>query len=382
MKVSLGVWCGAVRCGAVRYVAPVACAHVFSPMCSPSDYIKYIDSLPFNPDPEAFGMHANANITSDQNEAYATFDTLLSMQPRSSSGGGKSRDELIGEMAQDILSRLPEPFDVEVISMRYPVKYEDSMNTVLVQECLRYNKLVEVMISSLTEIQKALKGLVVMSVELDAMGTSMFNQKVPPMWEALAYPSLKPLNSWVTELVDRLTFINDWVDNGPPAVFWISGFFFPQAFLTGTLQNFARKYQLPIDSLSFSFILQKQAWEAMKTPPPDGCYIRGLFLEGARYDPDIDALNDSLPKQLYTQLPVMLLLPVENRELPTERVYRCPVYKILSRQGSLSTTGHSTNFVMYIELPSDRRTITNNVGLADCDVWIKAGVAAFCALRY
>ncbi len=50
--------------------------------------------------------------------------------------------------------------------------------------------------------------------------------------------------------------------------------------------------------------------------------------------------------------------------------------------GTLSTTGHSTNFVMFIELPSDKPTITNNVGLADADVWIKAGVAAFCALSY
>jgi hypothetical protein len=37
---------------------------------------------------------------------------------------------------------------------------------------------------------------------------------------------------------------------------------------------------------------------------------------------------------------------------------------------------------MFIELPSDKPTITNNVGQADADVWIKAGVAAFCALRY
>lgn len=50
--------------------------------------------------------------------------------------------------------------------------------------------------------------------------------------------------------------------------------------------------------------------------------------------------------------------------------------------GTLSTTGHSTNFVMFIELPSDRRSILNNRNLVDCDVWIKAGVAAFCALRY
>ena len=45
-----------------------------------ADYMKYIDGLPMNPDPEAFGMHANANITSDQNDTYEMFDLLLSLQ--------------------------------------------------------------------------------------------------------------------------------------------------------------------------------------------------------------------------------------------------------------------------------------------------------------
>lgn len=116
--------------------------------------------------------------------------------------------------------------------------------------------------------------------------------------------------------------------------------------------------------------------------PADGCYIHGLFLEGARFDPDKGVLADSMPKVLYTELPVLHLVPVQDRKEPTEGVYLCPVYKILSRRGTLSTTGHSTNFVMWIELPSDKPTIVNNVGKADTDYFIKAGVAAFCALRY
>jgi len=96
-----------------------------------------------------------------------------------------------------------------------------------------------------------------------------------------------------------------------------------------------------------------------------------MFLEGARWDSNIHRLNESFPKELYNDLPLALFLPKEDRKPPTFGIYNCPIYKVLSRQGTLSTTGHSTNFVIFMDLPSRESE----------EKWVKAGVALFLALR-
>lgn len=334
--------------------------------------------------------------------------------------------------------------------------------------------------------------------------------------------------------MERLVFIGGWAAGGKPAVYWISGFFFPQvggraaerllcvrvavagprgpgvpprqpeprcshvgrpktgpsvdrhrptqhrhplklppshtplsrtlprphltpipqAFLTGTLQNYARRHGYPIDTVAFEhkvldFGPPGGEWEA----PEDGCYVRGMFLEGARWDPELHALGgareqavqmswarneqcrhlrcsrwrvrleclptnacwrrpqlqapppahlpgpcaeplprapasqtptppkppaESRPKELYTPMPPLWLRPRQNRppDLPDagqSRSYECPLYKTLTRAGTLSTTGHSTNFVMSVELDGGGRPPAH---------WVARGVALFAALPF
>ncbi len=94
-------------------------------------------------------------------------------------------------------------------------------------------------------------------------------------------------------------------------------------------------------------------------------------MEGARWNYTTHYLDDSLPKELYTDVPVIHFQPVENRQLPNSGVYFCPLYKVLSRAGTLSTTGHSTNYILNVEIPTDREE----------SIWIKAGVAMFLSLK-
>lgn len=279
----------------------------------------------------------------------------------------------MGDTAASILEKCPQPFDPDLVELKFPNMYEESMNTVLKQECIRYNNMLKVMLSSLPAFQKALKGLVVMSAELEAMGNEMFANLVPAMWADKGFLSLKPLASWIVEVNERITFMSKWIDGGTPANFWISGLFFPQAFLTGALQNFSRKYKYAIDRLEFTqTILDHIADPADITEPPEnGVNVWGMFIEGCRWSREEHTLRPSIPKELFSVLPTMLFLPTLDRAPPTG-IYLCPIYKVLSRRGILSTTGHSTNFVMYMDVPSQEPG----------QVWTRAGVAGFLALKF
>jgi dynein heavy chain len=347
-----------------------------------ASYMEYISSLPLNPTPEAFGMHDNAEITCARNETYSLFSTILTLQAGGGDAGGFSRDELLLTMCETFMERMPLPFDIEQVTSLYPLMYTESMNTVLAQECLRYNKLVREIRRTLPQLARAVKGLVVMSGELDTMANALLVQAVPQLWQNKAYPCLKALSGWMDELQERLVFIQTWIDSGTPKCFWISGFYFPQAFLTGSRQNYARKTTFPIDEIEFEFIIQRENWESVPSSPEDGVYIRGLFIEGARWNMEIMSIDDSHPKKLFVEAPMLWCKPVRNYVRPTTGVYRMPVYKILSRWGILATTGHSSNFIMWIEMPSNRDNFVNNLGFADQKEWIKAGVAAFCSLRH
>lgn len=95
-----------------------------------------------------------------------------------------------------------------------------------------------------------------MSEQLEAMASSIYDNQVPKYWASIGFLSMKPLASWVEDMNDRISFLQNWYDKGTPQVFWISGFFFPQAFLTASLQNYARSRGIAIDKLSFEFVIK------------------------------------------------------------------------------------------------------------------------------
>ncbi|XP_066516038.1 dynein axonemal heavy chain 6 isoform X2 [Hoplias malabaricus] len=359
------------------------------------EYSSYIENMPIIDDPEIFGMHDNANLAYQRQETSTVINTILEVQPRTSAvGGGKSNDQVVHELADSILSRIPEKLDMdgasETLFVRDANGRVNSLTTVLGQEVDRFNVLLQVLRVSLNTLQKAIAGLVVMSEEMERIYNSFLNNQVPQHWANSAYPSLKPLGSWVKDLALRTSFIQSWVTKGQPKSFWISGFFFPQGFLTGALQNHARKYNLPIDELNFCFNVlpnyrdQATVTETLKNlgadgeleldqelpSVEDGVLVHGMFMDASRWDDEKMVMEDALPREMNPTLPVVHFKPQQNYT-PDSSLYQAPLYKTSARAGTLSTTGHSTNFVVTVLLPSDRPS----------DYWISKASALLCQLN-
>lgn len=114
-----------------------------------------------------FGLHVNASITRNLELTASLFDSMTLIRSAVIVGDVRKQDEILLNMKKDIYERIPDLFDIEEAQKRYPITYIESMNTVLVQELERYNDLLAEIQNSLTTLEKAVKGFIVMTPLLE-----------------------------------------------------------------------------------------------------------------------------------------------------------------------------------------------------------------------
>ncbi|XP_030382446.1 dynein heavy chain 2, axonemal-like [Scaptodrosophila lebanonensis] len=327
-------------------------------------YIDQIQMLPNFDKPEAFGQHPNADIASLIGETRMLFETLLSMQAQTSSGGtAENAEAKVLDLAKDIMLGMPDEINYEQTAKIIGIN-RTPLEVVLLQEIERYNALIDNMRAHLIDLRRGIQGLVVMSSDLEEIYLAVYEGRVPLQW-LKSYNSLKPLAAWARDLNLRVGHFNIWAKTlRPPSLFWLAAYTFPTGFLTAVLQTAARTTKTPIDELSWEFyvFIEEDAAAARIIREGGGVYIRNLFLEGAGWLRKNQCLQDPLPMELICPLPVIHFKPVDNLKKRIRGVYQCPAYYYPVRSGS---------FIIAIDLRS---------GTEKADYWIKRGTAILLSL--
>uniref|UniRef100_A0A182SHB8 Dynein heavy chain n=1 Tax=Anopheles maculatus TaxID=74869 RepID=A0A182SHB8_9DIPT len=276
------------------------------------EYLSHIaNNIPNFPSPLVYGLHPNAGITRDLTASRILIDSMILTQGGTSGGSDTEVEKQVLVTVDEIYALLPNDFNIDAAKRRYPVDYSESMNTVLVQEMERFNALLGEIRSSCVNLKKGIAGLIALTPQLEAVFMAIQHRRIPASWMKKSYPSLKPVGAYVVDFRERLNFLDRWYNEGKPNVFWLSGFYFTQAFLTAAMQNYARRHRIPIDMLTYDFNVLKL--QSTNQTPEDGVYVNGLFLEGARWDVAKSCLDEQLPKMLVDTMPIIhMFVSVRN----------------------------------------------------------------------
>jgi len=331
------------------------------------NYTEMVESLPLTNSPAVFGLHPNAEIGYYSNAVKSMWLDLISLQPRRAGGGeGMSREDYISATARDVYSKVPiESMDIgsyDLLQTRALLLKRNGNDiitpcqVVLLQELERWNNLVKKMAGSLIDLQRALIGEIGMSDELDALGDAIFNGFLPQMWRRLCPDTQKPLGGWMGHYTRRYEQYDSWIQNGEPAVMWLSGLHIPESYLTALVQTTCRMRGWALDKSTLYTVVTKFTSTEGLTTLESGCYVSGLYLEGAAWDTERSVLRTQDPKVLVMELPIMQVIPIEASKIKLHNTFRTPVYVTQNRRNAmgvglvfeadLATKEHSSHWVL------------------------------------
>ncbi|PAA86956.1 hypothetical protein BOX15_Mlig012039g1 [Macrostomum lignano] len=334
------------------------------PKCKQIDeYRAFVDALPLVDAPDVFGLHANADVTYQTNNANSMLETILNIQPKDSGAGGagETRESIVYRQCDDMLAKLPEDYNpFEVRDKLRKMDHLKPLHIFLKQEIDRMQRVISNVRSTLTDLKLAIDGTIIMSENLQDALDNMFDARIPNLWRKISWESAT-LGFWFTDLLDRNAQFHTWLFDGRPSTYWMTGFFNPQGFLTAMRQEITRAHKgWALDSVFLMNDVTKLAKEEVHNPPAEGVYVYGLFLDGAGWDRRNARLTEPPAKVLYTSLPVVHIYAINTERPKSSNLYECPVYKKPKRT--------DLNYIFPLLLRTSK----------DPDHWILRGVALLC----
>jgi dynein heavy chain len=189
-------------------------------------------------------LHANADIVYRTAQSKMVLGTVLDVQPKQGGGGGgETREDAVLRMVKALQAKLPSSYkDDDVRDAIKRLGGPKPLNICLQQEVDRLQKVLSVVRASLSDLTLAIAGTIVMSPDVTDALDKLFIARVPASWTKVSQLDAPNTGVWFTNILGRAEQLTNWLGQGRPSSFWLTGLFNPQGFLTANRQEVCRKH--------------------------------------------------------------------------------------------------------------------------------------------
>lgn len=156
-------------------------------------------------------------------------------------------NETVKYICDDILKRLHLAGDLKASPPN-----KNPFGIMLKREVKRFNGLLELIRCSLNDLKRAINGLAIADKNFSETSMEIAQNKIPAIWHKQSYLTMKPLSSYVDDLLKRIEFFQAWSRTAAPNAFWLSAFYFPQALITTIKWSFAKHTGIDFDDVDVS----------------------------------------------------------------------------------------------------------------------------------
>ncbi|OHT09327.1 Dynein heavy chain family protein [Tritrichomonas foetus] len=339
-------------------------------------YIQHINTMPSHDPPDVFGLHPLADVKLRRDQANEIFQKIIDIQPKESAVGGMTREDLVLQKIKELLPGVPRDFSMERVRSLVSTRGKKPLDICCKQEIERMQVVLTALRTTLTDLELAIDGSIVMNDQLYNSMNSIYDGRIPDHWKKISWPA-ENLKDWFEQVKLRYDQYAKWIETGRLDSFWLGGMFNPGGFLTSLRQSTCRSHGASW-SLNDTFLQSEvqslarglNASDKDKDGPKEFVYLRGLYLEGARWGKGMTSNQQSAwgltelqtstgrGKQggkpvtdLRNEMPLIKVWAVkrdqknkENIFSTTSDTYVCPVYK--------NSTRTDLNYVFDIPLKS------------------------------
>ncbi|OHS96678.1 Dynein heavy chain family protein [Tritrichomonas foetus] len=323
-----------------------------------SQFIEKANLIPQNDPPDVFGLHSLADVKLRRDQANEIFQKIIDIQPKESAVGGMTREDVVLQKIHDLLPNVPPNFNMETVRAKVEERKQKPLDICCKQEIERMQNVLNSLRSTLTDLELAIDGSIVMNDLLYNAMNSLYDGRIPQHWRKISWPAVG-LKDWFDQVKLRYDQYAKWIETGRVETFWLGGMFNPAGFLTSLRQETCRIEKWSLDQT----FLMSEVQNPNKQPGNDKdnrgnenkIYIRGIFLEGARWYKSVGSNNSNAwgltelvtstgrkggkpVGELRNEMPLIKLWPMkrdaQNKEVPFKTdsdTYVCPVYSNANR---------------------------------------------------